>query len=71
MGLVNEVVPKASLVPRAFELGRELRKQNLYARRYTKWLMMEPLKDLFRRSLGHGLALEGLAALDLAREPER
>lgn len=67
MGLVNEIVERDRLIERALELARELRKQNLYARRYTRWLLMEPIKDLMRRSLGHGLALEGLAALDLAR----
>ena len=63
LGLVNEVLPREELLPRAWELARELIKQNPLVLRYTRIMLTEPLKALVRQHLGHGLALEGLAAV--------
>jgi enoyl-CoA hydratase/carnithine racemase len=63
MGLVNEVLPREELLPRAWEIARDLIKQNPLVLRYTRMMLTEPLKSMVRQHLGHGLALEGLAAI--------
>jgi enoyl-CoA hydratase/carnithine racemase len=72
LGLVNEVMPREELLPRARELARDLVQQNPLVLRYTRLMMLEPLRQLLQRHLGHSLALEGLAmvheAADRARE---
>ena len=63
MGLVNEVLPREELLPRAWEIAHTLIKQNPLVLRYTRMMLTEPLKTMVRQHLGHGLALEGLAAV--------
>ena len=63
MGLVNEVMPAADLLPRAWALAEELTKQSPLVLRYTRLMLTAPLKSLVHQHLGHGLALEGLAAV--------
>ncbi len=63
LGLVNEVMPRDKLLPRAWELAEQLMKQNPLVLRYTRLMLTQPLKMLVYQHLGHGLALEGLAAV--------
>jgi enoyl-CoA hydratase/carnithine racemase len=63
LGLVNEVMPRDQLLPRAWALAEDLIKQNPLVLRYTRLMLTEPLKMLALQHLGHGLALEGLAAV--------
>jgi enoyl-CoA hydratase/carnithine racemase len=63
LGLVNEVLPRDQLLPRAWELARELVRQNPLVLRYTRLLLTAPLKSMVQQYLGYGLALEGLAAV--------
>jgi enoyl-CoA hydratase/carnithine racemase len=64
LGLVNEVMPRDKLLPRAWALAEELVKQNPLALRYTRLMLTQPLKNMAQNLLGYGLALEGLAAID-------
>lgn len=64
LGLVAEVMPADRLLPRAWELARELIEQNPLALRYSRLLLTESLRRSVHEHLGYGLALEGLAAID-------
>ncbi len=61
MGLVNEVMPKQQLLPRAWELARTILRQPELNRRYARILLTEQLRRQMRDLLPYGLALEGLA----------
>jgi len=64
LGLVNEVMPREALLPRARELANELIQQNPLVIRYTRLMFTHPLKKALHDVLGYGLALEGLAVVD-------
>lgn len=64
MGLVNEVMARERLLPRAWEHAEELIKNNPYTLRYTRLLLTAPLKALLRQHLHYGHAMEALAAVD-------
>jgi enoyl-CoA hydratase/carnithine racemase len=64
LGLVNEVMPREALLPRARELAAQLNQQNPLVIRYTRRLFTHPLKRAMHDVLGYGLALEGLAFID-------
>jgi len=61
IGLVNEVMPKEQLLPRAWELARTILRQPELNRRYARILLTEQLRRQMRDLLPYGLALEGLA----------
>ncbi len=63
MGLVNEVLPPAALLPRARELARSMLKQPRLVRRYTRTCLNQELKARLHDVLGYGLALEGIARM--------
>jgi enoyl-CoA hydratase/carnithine racemase len=60
-GLVNEVLPAANLLPRAWEHARNIMKLPELNRRYTRLLITEVLRRQMNDLLPYGLALEGLA----------
>jgi enoyl-CoA hydratase/carnithine racemase len=60
-GLVNEVLPREKLLPRAWELARQIMQQPEMNRRYTRLLLTEQLRRRMHELLPYGLALEGLA----------
>lgn len=60
-GLVNEVLPRDKLLPRAWELAREIMQQPEMNRRYSRLLLTEQLRRQINELLPYGLALEGLA----------
>jgi len=60
-GLVNEVLPREGLLPRAWELAHELMRQPEMNRRYARLLLTEQLRRQLHELLPYGLALEGLA----------
>jgi enoyl-CoA hydratase/carnithine racemase len=62
MGVVNEVVPHAEVLDRAWQIARELARQADTTLRYTRVAMIQPLKRLILDNVGYGLALEGLNA---------
>ena len=59
-GLVNEVLPREQLMPRAWELARQIIQQPVINRRYTRIILNEYLRRPMNDLLGYGLALEGL-----------
>ena len=66
LGIVNEVMPKEQLLPRAWVLAEELAKQPILTLRYTRVCLVMHLKRLMQEMLGYGLILEGMAAVDEA-----
>jgi enoyl-CoA hydratase/carnithine racemase len=61
VGLVNEVLPADQLLPRAWELARQICRQPELNRRYARILLTEQLRRQIADLLPYGLALEGLA----------
>ncbi len=64
LGLVNEVLPRDRLLPRAWELAEQLLRQPPLTRRYARVVMTQEIKRFLHDLLGYGLVLEGLGALD-------
>ncbi|MEE2760735.1 MAG: enoyl-CoA hydratase/isomerase family protein [Pseudomonadota bacterium] len=61
VGLVNEVMPVDQLLPRAWDLARQIMEQPELNRRYARILLTERLRREIAELLPYGLALEGLA----------
>jgi enoyl-CoA hydratase/carnithine racemase len=64
MGIVNEVLPKEKLMPRAWELAEVLAAKPPLATRFARTLLVQELRRKMLDMQGYGLALEGLANLD-------
>ncbi len=64
LGLVNEVLPQAELLPRAWELAEQMAQQSDIVLRYSRVAMTLVVKRLMHDLLGYGLALEGLGSAD-------
>jgi enoyl-CoA hydratase/carnithine racemase len=64
MGLVNEVMPRAELLPRARALAAEIGTRNPLVLRYTRLMLTHQLKTMCHDLLGYGLALQGLGVVD-------
>jgi len=62
-GLVNEVLSKARLLPRAWELARMLLRQPTRVRRFSRQLLTHEIKCRMHAQLGHGFALEAYAQI--------
>ena len=63
MGLVNEVLTRDRLLPRAWELARRIMEQPEVNRRYARLLLTERLRRQMHELLPYGLALESFAGL--------
>jgi len=63
VGLVNEVLPREQLMPRAWEIARQLVRQPELNRRYARTLLTELMRRQINDLVPYGLALEGLAAV--------
>jgi enoyl-CoA hydratase/carnithine racemase len=57
-------MPREKLLPRAWELARELAKKNDLLLRYTRVALIQPLKKWMEQEVMYHLALESLAKLD-------
>ena len=64
LGVVNEVLPRDKLLPRAWELAEQLAQRPPLTLRYSRVVFTIQLKRLLQDMLGYGLVLEGLAFLD-------
>jgi enoyl-CoA hydratase/carnithine racemase len=64
LGLVNEVMPQADLLPRAWELAEQMSQQSDIVLRYSRVAMTLVIKRQIHDLLGYGLALEGLGSAD-------
>jgi enoyl-CoA hydratase/carnithine racemase len=63
LGVVNEVLPRENLLPRAWELARDICKRPTLARRYARVAMTQTLKKAMLEGLGYGIALESLGMM--------
>jgi enoyl-CoA hydratase/carnithine racemase len=70
LGVVAEVVPQERLLPRAWELARQLSQASDLTLHYSRVLLTEPLRRAVAADLGYGLALEGLAAINIPRRTD-
>jgi enoyl-CoA hydratase/carnithine racemase len=61
LGVVNEVLPREGLLPRAWQLAREICQRPPLVQRYARIAMTQMLKQMMLDGLGHGIALESLA----------
>ena len=64
LGLVNEVLPQADLLPRAWALAEQLAEKSDLVLRYTRVATTQYMKRIMQDLLGYGLALEGLGSAD-------
>ncbi len=60
---MNEVLPRDQLMPRAWEIARQLVRQPELNRRYARTLLTELMRRQINDLVPYGLALEGLAAV--------
>ena len=67
LGIVNEVLSGAALLPRAQALARQLAALPPATSRFSRIALMQPIKRALLDGLGHGLALEGLALASMPR----
>ena len=64
LGVVNEVLSKEALLPRAWELAEQLARKPALTLRYSRVLFTFQIKRLMQDMLPYGMALEGLAYVD-------
>src|ERR1700734_1926944 len=66
-GVIAEVVPNGTALPRARELAKLYLKAPEVTRRNTRVHFIQPLKERIVREVGYGLSLEGASAADLVK----
>ena len=64
LGVVGEVVPAGEVLDRAWAIARDLARQPLTTLRYTRAVLVQPLKERLLATVGPGLAYEGLGAYE-------
>jgi enoyl-CoA hydratase/carnithine racemase len=64
IGIVNEVLPPEMVLPRAWELGRQINQQSALVLRYTRVAFVHEIKQRIHAGQGYGTLLEGMAAID-------
>jgi enoyl-CoA hydratase/carnithine racemase len=70
LGLVNEVLPRETLLERAWVLAAQLARQPTLMLRYSRVVFTEYLKRQMQELLGYGLALEGMALMERPQPSE-
>jgi enoyl-CoA hydratase/carnithine racemase len=65
LGVVNEVLPAEKLMERAWEHAEYIAKRPVLSSRYSRKVINMELRRLFQEHLSHGLAVEGLALIEL------
>jgi enoyl-CoA hydratase/carnithine racemase len=70
LGLVNEVMPQADLLARAWTLARQLNQHPILHLKYTRMVLTEQLKRQVQEHLGYSLMLEGMASMERPEAPK-
>ncbi|PJZ03205.1 crotonase [Pantoea rodasii] len=65
-GVVNEILPRDTLLTRAHELAESLAALPPLTSRYTRIALTQKLRRIIDEGAGFGLALEGISAADVA-----
>ncbi|QGY32338.1 enoyl-CoA hydratase/isomerase family protein [Pantoea cypripedii] len=65
-GVVNEVLPRDTLLTRAHQLAESLAALPPLTSRYTRIALTQKLRRIIDEGAGYGLALEGISAADVA-----
>ncbi len=68
VGIVNEVVPRAKLMDRAWELARMITERPNLVTRYSRLVLTRNYRKLLEAETGYGLALELFASSVRVRE---
>ena len=68
IGLVAELMPRAKLLPRAWQLAEQLAKKNDMLLRYTRMVLTHPLRKQLDEGLQYFLAMEALSTLDKSQQ---
>lgn len=63
LGLVNEIMPRERLLPRAHELAEKMAQLDTLVLRYTRFVLTAPLKALVRQYVPYSRAMEAIGAL--------
>jgi enoyl-CoA hydratase/carnithine racemase len=66
-GAVNEILRQADLLPRAWDIARQMTKQNPLTLRYARMALSQRFRRRLQEGLSYGLALEGISAAQVAR----
>jgi enoyl-CoA hydratase/carnithine racemase len=66
-GAVNEILTRSELLPRAWEIARQMKKQSPLTLRYARMALSQRFRRRLQEGLSYGLALEGISALQVAR----
>src|SRR4029077_11610039 len=61
-GAVNEIVSREAVLPRAWELARQMNTQSPLTLRYTRMALSTRFRRRLQEGLSYGLALEGISA---------
>ncbi len=64
LGLVSELMPRDRLLPRAWDIARQLAKKPDLLLRNTRIVLTQPLKKMMDEGIGYFTAMEALATLD-------
>jgi enoyl-CoA hydratase/carnithine racemase len=64
LGIVGEVLPQKDLLPRAWELARDIDRSDRLTLKYTRLALTQQLKRAVLTDLPYGLTLEGLAGIN-------
>ncbi len=68
LGLVNEVLSREKLLPRAWELAEHLTQRPQLLLRYTRVVLTQAIKRQMVDLLGYGLILEGMNSAEYAAQ---
>jgi enoyl-CoA hydratase/carnithine racemase len=64
LGVVSEVLPPERLLPRAWEIAREIVRRPVLTIRYTKVLLVHEIRRMLNEQTKYGLVLEGASLVD-------
>jgi enoyl-CoA hydratase/carnithine racemase len=66
-GAVNEILRRSDLLPRAWEIARQMKKQSPLTLRYARMALSQRFRRRLQEGLSYGLVLEGMSAAQVAR----